>query len=472
MRVRSPIRPSIKDRLDDLLTQPDVAISISGGSTSISQGETTAEFRYNVINNVDDTEIPVDVYVISIGSTTLSGTIVNHDSKAKTFTVYSIDVGSMYVMISTQDGSATAYRTLRVYSAAIQDVTATALDELPSQLEINDTVDFQLEIEPYYANYTSLSFGDSDVYSIEDLGDLSYRLTATSGGTDSITLTITQSDISNTYTKNWNIVVRVASTSTEIDEHRNTWRGNNLIEIFGSIDAIATAVRGGYFSDIYCGDYIPVRGGPLLDDVNATVINSDSVEYNLEVVDINYFNDKTYPVETPHLVLMPHTAIGTLQFQQFYSYTVITFPLLQYVNNTMSDFAEAMAAILGEDNLITEYEDMGYNSSIATWSGGVLVPGVRSLVSTVDSTYYNRYGSTNMTEKFAGLSYKTDGLDSYLSTTLISDYMSAPSYNYLVTADTRYASLYNRCTLINGTESYTTVSGSSSGLFCPVILFG
>lgn len=164
-------------------------------------------------------------------------------------------------------------------------------------------------------------------------------------------------------------IVKASSSEEEIEEHRSTWRGTDLLSSghFSDIDEIADAVAAGDFSDIWVGDYFTING-PIFN--NNSILSYD--EYNLVVMDINTVSS----LSQPHLVLMPDHIIGVTDLLQPYRYNLYE---EEDVSNMLQVYSQSLKVYLGENNLINFTDRMPTETSYSATFPGVTLPSVKSL---------------------------------------------------------------------------------------------
>lgn len=254
-------------------------------------------------------------------------------------------------------------------------------------------------------------------------------------------------------------IVKASSSEEEIEEHRSTWRGTDLLSSghFSNIDEIADAVAAGNFSDIWVGDYFTIEG-PVFN--NSSIIGYD--EYNLVVMDINTLSS----LNQPHLILMPDHIIGVtdlLQSTEFNLYEV------EEVSNMLRVYSQSLKVYLGENNLIdfidkTPPENFYQHS--ATFPG-VTLPSVKSLT--------NSYSSVNplfMSSVFAsilpGISLSGSGAGRPTLSDLAS-YQAIPMY---AVSDLNNSNGYLITVMNNGQLMSSAQFQNMSLGICPLLIFG
>lgn len=183
-------------------------------------------------------------------------------------------------------------------------------------------------------------------------------------------------------------IVKASSSEEEIEEHRSTWRGTDLLSSghFSSIDEIADAVAAGDFSDIWVGDYFTING-PVFN--NSSILSYD--EYNLVVMDINTVSS----LSQPHLVLMPDHIIGVtdlLQSTKFNLYEV------EEVSNMLRVYSQSLKVYLGENNLIDFIDRMPSDTSYSAIFPGITLPSARSITNS-----YSNVNPLSMSQMFTSI---------------------------------------------------------------------
>lgn len=184
----------------------------------------------------------------------------------------------------------------------------------------------------------------------------------------------TTSGLSNIVANATFTIVKASSSEEEIEEHRSTWRGTDLLSSghFSNIDEIADAVAAGDFSDIWVGDYFTING-PVFN--NSNILGYDS--YNLIVMDINTISD----LGQSHLILMPDHIIGFTNALQQNVYNLYATSVI----NMLQTYSQALKVILGDDNLIDFQDEKPGQSAYSATFSGVTLPTARS----VTTSYLN-----------------------------------------------------------------------------------
>ena len=252
-------------------------------------------------------------------------------------------------------------------------------------------------------------------------------------------------------------IVKASSSEEEIEEHRSTWRGTDLLSSghFSNIDEIADAVAAGNFSDIWVGDYFTI-GGPVFN--NSSILSYD--EYNLVVMDINTVSS----LSQPHLVLMPDHIIGVtnlLQSTRFNLYEV------EEVSNMLQVYSQSLKVYLGENNLIDFTDRMPRETQYSATFPGVTLPSVKSLT--------NSYSSVNplfMSSVFAsilpGISLSGSGAGRPNLSDLGS-YQAIPMY---AVSDLNNSNGYLIAVMKNGQLISNAQFQNMSLGICPLLIFG
>lgn len=254
-------------------------------------------------------------------------------------------------------------------------------------------------------------------------------------------------------------IVKASSSEEEIEEHRSTWRGTDLLSSghFSDIDEIADAVAAGNFSDIWVGDYFTING-PIFN--NSSILSYD--EYNLVVMDINIVSS----LSEPHLVLMPDHIIGVtdlLQSTEFNLYEV------EEVSNMLRVYSQSLKVYLGENNLIdfidkTPPENFYQHS--ATFPG-VTLPSVKSLT--------NSYSNVNplfMSSVFASILPGIPLSGSGAGRPTLSDLTSYQAIPMYAVSDLNNSNGYLITVMNNGQLMSSAQFQNMSLGICPLLVFG
>lgn len=260
-------------------------------------------------------------------------------------------------------------------------------------------------------------------------------------------------------------IVKASSSEEEIEEHRSTWRGTDLLSSghFSDIDEIADAVAAGDFSDIWVGDYFTING-PIFEE--ATIKTYEN--YHLVVMDINNLkNSSIYrPVSSNHITLMPEKIIGIAsQFQnraQIYDDNNFIYSTLLPV------YWQTYKAILGENHLLSFSDTLpGSESEIDFKFSGVTIPSIRCITNN-----FNNINVLPMSNAFynilPGFSLKTEGINKSIANSLAQS-MFIKMY---IVSDLNNTNGY-RIAIMGGkpTSNQSLGNGLTVGV-CPLIVFG
>lgn len=251
-------------------------------------------------------------------------------------------------------------------------------------------------------------------------------------------------------------IVKASSSEEEIEEHRSTWRGTDLLSSghFSNIDEIANAVAAGDFSDIWVGDYFTI-GGPVFND--NSILGYDS--YNLVVMDINTISD----LGQPHLILMPDHIIGFTDILQQNVYNLYAVSVI----NMLQTYSQALKVFLGENNLIDfQDEKPGQESAYSATFPGVTLPSARSIT----TSYLNLSPivlSSIFTSLLPGISLSSSSAGRPISSSL-SSIGSIPMYAVSDLSNTRQLIVVtNNGQLMSNAMLQNTALG-----ICPLLVFG
>ena len=260
-------------------------------------------------------------------------------------------------------------------------------------------------------------------------------------------------------------IVKASSSEEEIEEHRSTWRGTDLLSSghFSNIDEIADAVAAGDFSDIWVGDYFTING-PIFEE--ATIKTYEN--YHLIVMDINNLKDSSIyrPVSSNHITLMPEKIIGIAsQFQnraQIYDDNNFIYSTLLPV------YWQTYKAILGENHLLSFSDTLpGSESEIDFKFSGVTIPSIRCITNN-----FNNINVLPMSNAFynilPGFSLKTEGINKSIANSLAQS-MFIKMY---IVSDLNNTNGY-RIAIMGGkpTSNQSLGNGLTVGV-CPLIVFG
>ena len=252
-------------------------------------------------------------------------------------------------------------------------------------------------------------------------------------------------------------IVKASNSEEEIEEHRSTWRGTDLLSSghFSSIDEIADAVAAGDFSDIWVGDYFTING-PVFN--NSSILSYD--EYNLVVMDINTVSS----LSQPHLVLMPDHIIGVTDLLQPYRYNLYE---EEEVSNMLQVYSQSLKVYLGENNLIDFTDRMPTETSYSATFPGITLPSVKSLTNSY-SNVNPLFMSSVFTSVLPGISLSSSGAGRPTLSALAS-YQAIAMY---AVSDLNTSSGYLLAVMNDG----SLMSGSSLGRMslgiCPLLVFG
>lgn len=260
-------------------------------------------------------------------------------------------------------------------------------------------------------------------------------------------------------------IVKASSSEEEIEEHRSTWRGTDLLSSghFSDIDEIADAVAAGDFSDIWVGDYFTING-PIFEE--ATIKTYEN--YHLIVMDINNLKDSSIyrPVSSNHITLMPEKIIGIAS--QFQNHTQI-YDDNDFIYSTLLPvYWQTYKAILGENHLLSFSDTLpGSESEIDFKFSGVTIPSIRCITNN-----FNNINVLPMSNAFynilPGFSLKTEGINKSIANSL-SQSMFIKMY---IVSDLNNTNGY-RIAIMGGkpTSNQSLGNGLTVGV-CPLIVFG
>lgn len=260
-------------------------------------------------------------------------------------------------------------------------------------------------------------------------------------------------------------IVKASSSEEEIEEHRSTWRGTDLLSSghFSDIDEIADAVAAGDFSDIWVGDYFTING-PIFEE--ATIKTYEN--YHLVVMDINNLKDSSIyrPVSSNHITLMPEKIIGIAsQFQNRAS----IYDNNNFIYSTLLPvYWQTYKAILGENHLLSFSDTLpGSESEIDFEFSGVTIPSIRCITNN-----FNNINVLPMSNAFynilPGFSLKTEGINKSIANSL-AQFMFIKIY---IVSDLNNTNGY-RIAIMGGkpTSNQSLGNGFIVGV-CPLIVFG
>lgn len=251
-------------------------------------------------------------------------------------------------------------------------------------------------------------------------------------------------------------IVKASSSEEEIEEHRSTWRGTDLLSSghFSDIGEIADAVAAGDFSDIWVGDYFTIEG-PVFN--NNSILGYD--EYNLVVMDINTVSS----LSQSHLVLMPDHIIGVTNSLQPNIYNLYG----ASVSNMLQVYSQSLKVYLGENNLIDFTDSMPTQTSYSATFPGITLPSAKSLT--------NSYSSVNplsmssiFTSVLPGISLSSSGAGRPTLSALAS-YQAIAMY---AVSDLNNTNGYLITVMNNGQLMSNAMFQNMSLGICPLLVFG
>lgn len=276
----------------------------------------------------------------------------------------------------------------------------------------------------------------------------------------------TTSGLSNIVANATFTIVKASSSEEEIEEHRSTWRGTDLLSSghFSDIDEIANAVAAGDFSDICVGDYFTING-PIFEE--ATIKTYEN--YHLVVMDINNLKDPSIyrPVSSNHITLMPEKIIGIAS--QFQNRAFMYDNNNNFIYSTLLPvYWQTYKAILGENHLLSFSDTLpGSESEIDFEFSGVTIPSIRCITNN-----FNNINVIPMSNAFynvlPGFSLNTEGINKSIANSL-SQSMFIKMY---IVSDLNNTNGY-RIVMMGGrpTSNAQIGSGFTVGV-CPLIVFG
>ena len=250
-------------------------------------------------------------------------------------------------------------------------------------------------------------------------------------------------------------IVKASSSDEEIEEHRSTWRGTDLLSSghFSSIDEIADAVAAGDFSDIWVGDYFTIEG-PVFN--NSNILGYDN--YNLIIMDINTISG----LGQSHLILMPDHIIGFTNALQQNVYNLYAAPVI----NMLQTYSQALKVLLGNDNLIDFQDEKPGQSAYSATFPGVTLPTARS----VTTSYLNLNPiilSSFFSSVLPGISLSSSGAGRPISSSL-SSIGAIPMYAVSDLSNTRQLIVVTN----NGQLMSNMLLQSMTLGICPLLVFG
>ena len=251
-------------------------------------------------------------------------------------------------------------------------------------------------------------------------------------------------------------IVKASSSEEEIEEHRSTWRGTDLLSSghFSDINEIADAVAAGDFSDIWVGDYFTING-PIFN--NSSILGYD--EYNLVVIDINTVSS----LSQSHLVLMPDHIIGVTNSLQPNIYNLYG----ASVSNMLQVYSQSLKVYLGENNLIDFIDRMPTETSYSATFPGITLPSAKSITNSYSSMNPLSMSSV-FTSVLPGISLSSSGAGRDTLSALAS-YQVIPLY---AVSDLNRSNGYLITVMNNGQlMSRAQFQNMSLGI-CPLLIFG
>ena len=312
---------------------------------------------------------------------------------------------------------------------------------------------------------TSAAGGSTNGITVSKDSSIVTVQTTDSAGLGQYTITGTAQDGSGVTGSCSFTIVKASSSEEEIEEHRSTWRGTDLLSSghFSNIDEIAEAVAAGDFSDIWVGDYFTISG-PIFEE--ATIKTYEN--YHLIVMDINNLKDSSIyrPVSSNHITLMPEKIIGIAsQFQnraQIYDDNNFIYSTLLPV------YWQTYKAILGENHLLSFSDTLpGSESEIDFKFSGVTIPSIRCITNN-----FNNINVLPMSNAFynilPGFSLKTEGINKSIANSLAQS-MFIKMY---IVSDLNNTNGY-RIAIMGGKpiSNQSLGNGLTVGV-CPLIVFG
>ena len=251
-------------------------------------------------------------------------------------------------------------------------------------------------------------------------------------------------------------IVKASSSEEEIEEHKSTWRGTDLLSSghFSDIDEIADAIAAGDFSDIWVGDYFTIEG-PVFNNSNILGYNS----YNLIVMDINTISD----LGQPHLILMPDHIIGFTNALQQNVYNLYATSVI----NMLQTYSQALKVVLGNDNLIDFQDEKPGQSAYSATFPGVTLPTARSV-----TTSYLSLNPIILSSFFPsilpGISLSSSGAGRPPISSSLSSIGAIPMYVVSDLSNTRQLIVVTN----NGQLMSNTMLQSMTLGICPLLVFG
>lgn len=302
---------------------------------------------------------------------------------------------------------------------------------------------------------TSAAGGSTNGITVSKESSIVTVQTTDSAGLGQYTITGTAQDGSGVTGSCSFTIVKASSSDEEIEEHRSTWRGTDLLSSghFSDIDEIADAVAAGDFSDIWVGDYFTING-PVFN--NSNILGYDS--YNLIVMDINTISD----LGQSHLILMPDHIIGFTNVLQQNVYNLYASSVI----NMLQTYSQALKVLLGDDNLIDFQDEKPGQSAYSATFPGVTLPTARSV-----TTSYLSLNPIILSSVFSsllpGISLSNSGAGRPISSSL-SSIGAIPMYVVSDLSNTRQLIVVTN----NGQLMSNTMLQSMTLGICPLLVFG
>ena len=303
---------------------------------------------------------------------------------------------------------------------------------------------------------TSAAGGSTNGITVSKESSIVTVQTTDSAGLGQYTITGTAQDGSGVTGSCSFTIVKASSSDEEIEEHRSTWRGTDLLSSghFSNIDEIAEAVAAGDFSDIWVGDYFTIEG-PVFN--NSNILGYD--EYNLVVMDINTVSS----LSQSHLVLMPDHIIGVTNSLQPNIYNLYG----ASVSNMLQVYSQSLKVYLGENNLIDFIDRMPTQTSYSATFPGVTLPSAKSLTNSYSSVNPLSMSSV-FTSVLPGISLSSSGAGRPTLSALAS-YQAIPLY---AVSDLNNSNGYLITVMNNGQLMSNAMFQNISLGICPLLIFG
>ena len=302
---------------------------------------------------------------------------------------------------------------------------------------------------------TSAAGGSTNGITVSKESSIVTVQTTDSAGLGQYTITGTAQDGSGVSGSCSFTIVKASSSEEEIEEHRSTWRGTDLLSSghFSDIDEIADAVAAGDFSDIWVGDYFTING-PVFN--NSNILGYDS--YNLIVMDINTISD----LGQSHLILMPDHIIGFTNALQQNVYNLYATSVI----NMLQTYSQALKVLLGDDNLIDFQDEKPGQSAYSATFPGVTLPTARSVTTSYLSLNPIILSSV-FTSLLPGISLSSSGAGRPISSSL-SSIGEIPMYVVSDLSNTRQLIVVTN----NGQLTSNIMLQRMTLGICPLLVFG